>query len=217
MVIVMARKKGDAESGRLGDRIYYIWHGRQCERAMPKHVANPQTEAQQLHRNSFAMISRLSSYMKEAHIVGLHWYAVREKNSTYAIFRRLNKDCFTAEGDVDYARVVVSKGALPKVDIVSAKVEGGVLTVGFDCFQRGDGAGEEFYIFVYNAALCAGFLTTPVLCSAGVVTAAVPSEWLEDEEGRGTEGGVGKVLHLYAFVRGVRGRTSDTIYYICFL
>ena len=42
----MAGKQGDSESGRLGDKILYTWHGRQCERSMPTSVANPQTEAQ---------------------------------------------------------------------------------------------------------------------------------------------------------------------------
>ena len=83
----MARKQGDSESGKLGNKIYYTWHGRQCERSMPTSVANPQTEAQQAHRSNFAMISKLSSYMKEAHLIGLHWHAIREHNSTYAIFR----------------------------------------------------------------------------------------------------------------------------------
>ena len=46
----MARKQGDSESGKLGDKILYTWHGRQCERSMPTSVANPQTEAQQAHR-----------------------------------------------------------------------------------------------------------------------------------------------------------------------
>ena len=91
----MARKQGDSESGKLGNKILYTWHGRQCERSMPTHVANPQTEAQQSHRSNFALISKLSSYMKDAHLVGLHWLSIREHNSTYALFKHLNKDCFT--------------------------------------------------------------------------------------------------------------------------
>ena len=100
----MARKQGDSESGKLGNKIYYTWHGRQCERSMPTSVANPQTEAQQAHRSNFAMVSKLSSYMKEAHLIGLHWHAIREHNSTYAIFRNLNKDCFTPDGEINLPR-----------------------------------------------------------------------------------------------------------------
>ena len=106
----MARKQGDAESGKLGNKIYYTWHGRQCERSMPTSVANPRTEAQQAHRSNFAIVSKLSSYMKAAHLVGLHWHALREHNSTYAILRNTNKDCFTPDGTINLARVIVSYG-----------------------------------------------------------------------------------------------------------
>ncbi len=128
----MARKQGDSESGKLGNKIYYTWHGRQCERSMPTSVANPQTEAQQAHRSNFAMVSKLSSYMKEAHLIGLHWHAIREHNSTYAIFRQLNKDCFTPDGEINLPRVIVSRGSVEQVEITSATIDNGVLTVTFD-------------------------------------------------------------------------------------
>lgn len=204
----MARKQGSTESGKLGDKILYTWHGRQCERAMPTHVANPQTEAQQTHRSNFALISKLSSYMKDAHLVGLHWLSVREHNSTYALFRKLNKDCFTPEGDINYPRIIVSKGSVQEASITSAKVENGVLTVTFDNRHDGGDPTGEFYLFVYCPALCTGRLATPVPRSAGLVTAVLPDEWLHANPTTDTQD-----LHLYAFHRGSKGRTSDTIYY----
>lgn len=203
----MARKYGDMESGKLGNKILYTWHGRQCERAMPASVANPQTEAQQAHRNGFAMISKLSSHMKEAHLVGLHWHAVREHNSTYALFRRLNKGCITPTGEVDLPRVVVSRGSVAKVEITSASVADGILSVAFDSRVYGGVATDEFFLFVYSPALCTGRLMAPVHRSAGLVAALLPEEWLQPA------GGADAVaLHLYAFLRGSRGRTSDTIH-----
>lgn len=175
----MARKYGDIESGKLGDKIYYTWHGRQCERSMPTHVANPQTPEQQSHRDAFAAISKLSSYMKEAHLIGLHWLSVREHNSTYALFRKLNKDCFTPEGDIDYPHVIVSKGSVPMVSITSAVIEDGCLTVNFDSHAYDGAATNELYLFVYCPALCAGRLATPVLRSAGHITVDLPTEWLQ--------------------------------------
>lgn len=213
----MARKYGDTESGKLGNKIYYTWHGRQCERAMPTHVANPQTEAQQSHRNSFAMISKLSSYMKEAHLIGLHWQAVREHNSTYALFRRMNKDCFTPDGDIDYPRIIVSKGSVPPVAITSANIEGGVLTVRFDSKNFDGAPTDKFNLFVYCPALCTGLLATPVPRSVGIVTAVLPTEWLhpmsDPEETNTLAHFQNNTFHLYAFLRGSRLRTSDTIYH----
>lgn len=196
----MARKHGDIESGKLGDKIYYTWHGRQCERSMPTHVANPRTEAQQAHRSNFARISKLSSYMKEAHLVGLHGQAVREKNSTYALFKRINKDCFTLDGEIDYPRIIVSKGSVPMVSITSAVIEDGCLTVNFDSHAYDGAATDRLFLFVYSPALCAGFLVEPVLRSAGQITTDLPDEWL------------GQPLHLYAFLQGYRLRTSDSVH-----
>ena len=196
----MARILGDSESGKLGKKIYYNWHGRQCERAMPTHVANPKTEAQQAHRSNFAQISKLSSYMKEAHLVGFHWHAVREKNSTYALFRQTNKDCFTPDGEIDYPRIVVSKGSVPMVSITSAVIDNGCLAVNFDSRTHGGAASDKLFLFVYSPDLCAGVLANPVSRSAGHITVELPAEWL------------GQPLHIYAFLQGYRLRTSDTIH-----
>ena len=196
----MARIQGNSETGKLGNKIYYTWHGRQCERSMPTHVANPRTEAQQAHRSNFARISKLSSYMKEAHLVGLHGQAVREKNSTYALFKRINKDCFTLDGEIDYPRIVVSKGSVPMVSITSSVIEDGCLTVNFDSHAYDGAATDRLFLFVYSPALCAGFLAAPVLRSAGRITVDLPTEWHDQP------------LHLYAFLQGYRLRTSDTIY-----
>ena len=196
----MARILGDSESGKLGKKIYYNWHGRQCERAMPTHVANPKTEAQQAHRSNFAQISKLSSYMKEAHLVGFHWHAVREKNSTYALFRQTNKDCFTPDGEIDYPRIVVSKGSVPMVSITSAVIDNGCLAVNFDSRTHGGAASDKLFLFVYSPDLCAGVLANPVSRSAGHINVELPAEWL------------GQPLHIYAFLQGYRLRTSDTIH-----
>lgn len=209
----MATKHGSSESGKLGDKIYYNWHGRQCERAMPTRVANPRTEAQQAHRGNFAMVSKLSSYMKGAHLVGLHWHAVREKNSTYALFRQLNKDCFTPDGEIDLARVIVSRGTVESVVITSAGIADGVLTVTFDGHAYGGAATDDFYLFVYCPALCTGRLATPVSRATGRVTAVLPEEWLNPAEStQAIPQSDSQAIHLYAFLRTSRGRTSDTIH-----
>lgn len=214
----MARIQGNSETGKLGNKIYYTWHERQCERSMPTHVANPRTEAQQAHRSNFAQISKLSSYMKEAHLVGLHGQAVREKNSTYALFKRINKDCFTPDGEIDYPRIVVSKGSVPMVSITSAVIEDGCLTVTFDSRAYGGAATDRLFLFVYSSALRAGTLADPVLRSAGHITVDLPTEWLQTAAANASDNtntlthSHNQTFHLYAFLQGYRLRTSDTIY-----
>ena len=153
--------------------------------------------------------------MKDAHLVGLHWLSVREHNSTYALFRKLNKDCFTPDGMVSLPRIIVSKGSVPMVAITSAQVENGVLTVTFDSRHYGGEPTDEFYLFVYSPALCTGRLATPVPRSAGIVTTVLPDEWFQadpDTQAIIQSNNQAIKYHLYAFLRGKKGRTSDTIY-----
>ncbi len=201
----MATKQGPSESGKLGNKILYTWHGRQCERSMPAHVANPKTEAQQAHRNSFALISKLSSYMKEAHLVGLNWLAVREHNSTYAIFRQLNKDHITPDGQPDLPSIVVSRGSVEPVEITSATVTDGLLTLTFNPHTYGGRPTDQFYLFLYHPALSSGLLAPPVPRSSALLTVPLPQPWLSPTDPTQT-------LHLYSFLRSSRGRTSDTIH-----
>ena len=119
------------------------------------------------------MISKLSSYMKEVHLVGLHWHAIREHNSTYAIFRNLNKDCFTPDGEINLPRVIVSRGSVEQVKITSAGIDKGILTVTFDNHIYGGKGSDEFFLFVYSPALCTGRLATPVPRSFGLVAADI--------------------------------------------
>ena len=87
----MVKYRKGVKSGKQGDVIYSSWHGIPYERKMPESLANPQTEAQQAHRNAFAEISRLSSVMKVAHTMGLHSKAVRDKVLSLHRFLRIGR------------------------------------------------------------------------------------------------------------------------------
>ena len=59
-----------------------------------------------------------------------------------------------------------------------------------------------------------GLLATPVHRSAGIVTAVLPDEWLHaDPDAAAFPHSDNQGLHIYAFLRGKKSRTSDTIYY----
>lgn len=199
----MATKQGSYESGKLGNKILYVVDGRQCERTMPVQVANPRTEAQQAHRSAFVEIVRLSSYMTEAHSVGLHRHAQRQRLRTYMDFRKLNKNCFIANGDIDYPRIVLSYGSVAKVCFTSVRFDDDhTLHLTFDpCLHFGNAAPtDKLYLFAYYPALCTGILFDPIPRNAESLTIQFPADWPSDR------------LHLYAFLRSRRGYTSDTIY-----
>lgn len=196
----MATVKGNSLSGKLGDEIHSSWHGRPYVKRRPEKVANPRTEAQQSHRTAFAEISRLSSDLKDAHLIGMHWIALREKLNTYSVFKRLNKDKYKENG-IDYPNVKVSYGNVPGADMTSVEInEQGVLRVTFDnnCIPKNQN--DTFHLFVYCPELRKGGLARYVTRSEGVITAVIPEEWRSYQ------------LHCYAFFRNKKGQTSRTIY-----
>ena len=178
---------------------------------MPAHVANPRTEAQQAHRSAFVEIVRLSSYMTEAHTIGLHRHAQRQHLRTYMDFRKLNKNCFTANGDIDYPRIVLSYGSVAKVFFTSVCLDdSGTLHLTFDpCLHFGNAAPtDNLYLFAYSPALCAGILFDPVPRSAESLTLQfpVPTQTIKHLPNQAVD------IHLYAFLRSRRGNTSGTRY-----
>lgn len=197
---IMAKYKGEEKSGKVGKMIYSSWHGRPYMRRMPESVANPQTEAQQAHRNAFAAISRLSSDMKEAHLVGFHKQALRDHLNTHSVFKKFNKGCFI-DDSICYAKVVVSYGSVPMAHITSVEVdERRMMRLTFDGNTSEQTENDEFCLFVYCPDLRDCRPALPVLRSAGIVTAQLPEEW------------TGHDLHLYAFLRNKKGITSHTMY-----
>lgn len=215
----MATMQGDKIRGTIGNKIYSVdpVSKKQVVRSKPKKVRNPKTEAQQAHRNSFVDIVRLSSRMTDAHLVGLHHHAQRVKLRTYADFRRLNKDCFSPDGLIDYPRIVLSRGPVATVSVNKVHLyDNGVLQIDFDpCLMMGKAAPDDaLYLYVYKADLELGCLFPPVLRSDGTLSVQIPAEWLQTE-GASTDALPHShiaAFHLYAFLRNRRGLTSDTIY-----
>ena len=201
----MAIKEGELLIGKLGNKIYSIdpVSKRQVVRSLPKKVSNPKTAAQQKHRSAFVEIVRLSSYMTEAHTIGLHRHAQKQHKRTYADFRSLNKDCFTADGCIDYPHITISFGSVAKVMFTSAKLdENSVLCLSFDPHFNTSHCNpdDELYLFAYCPDCSVGCLFEPVKRVATTITVQLPPEWPADR------------LRLYAFLRDRKGNTSNTIY-----
>lgn len=126
-------------------------------------------------------------------------------------FRKLNKNCFTTAGDIDYPRIVLSYGSVAKVFFTSVRFDDDLtLHLTFDACLDSVGAKptDEFYLFAYSLALCVGILFDPVPRSAGAITLQlpVPTQTIKHLPNQAVD------IHRYAFLRSRRGNTSDTIY-----
>ena len=201
----MAIVEGNLLRGRIGDKIYSIdpVTKKQKVRIAPKKVRNPKTDAQLKHRNSFVDIVRLSSYMTEAHSIGLHHHARREHLRTYSDFRRLNKDCFTVEGLIDYPNITLSYGSVARVAFTSAQLEGDhILHLTYEPSLTSSNAqpDDKLFLFAFCPACSKGQLFGPVPRPEGSFSVELPAEWPADS------------LHLYAFLKNSKGNCSKTIY-----
>ena len=114
----MAKVKNGHISGKMGDVIHSTYLGRPYVRQKPEIVANPRTEAQQAHRTALVMIARLASDLKDAHKLGLHMHAQRNKLTTDSDFRKLNKH-YCVGGTISYSQILVSKGPVDEVRFTS--------------------------------------------------------------------------------------------------
>ena len=201
----MAIVEGNLLRGRLGDKIYSIdpVTKKQRVRNAPKKVRNPQTDAQQKHRNAFVEIVRLSSYMTEAHSIGLHHHAQRAHKRTYADFRSLNKGCFTKEGLIDFPHIILSYGSVAQVMFTSARLDDAhTLHLTYnpclgDSYSQPD---DNLFLYAYCPTCNTGQLYNPIPRQAGSFSIKLPTDWSTDS------------LHLYAFLRNSKGISSKTIY-----
>jgi hypothetical protein len=139
--------------------------------------------------------------MKTGHQEGLHWQAVRQKLNTHSVFKKLNKNCYGPNG-IDYPRVKISEGSVSRANITYAKIDAeGNISVLFDGrANETEDLKDQFFLYVFCPDLRDGRFAQPVTRSIGEVRANVPSEWQ------------GHLLHLYAFMKDSKGRTSETIY-----
>ena len=189
------------KSSKLGKMIKSSWLGREYERRMPETVANPRTEAQQAHRTAFGEVSKLSAAMREAHEVGLHWKAIRERLNTPSVFKKINKDCYGPDGII-YSRVRISYGTVSEVKITAVEVDaqGNVHVEFHNHYVTDKNKKDTFWLFVFCPDLREGHFARPVERTVGVVDARIDEPWQGHE------------LHLYALMKNAKGQTSDTMY-----
>jgi hypothetical protein len=196
----MAKVKKGNLSGKMGDVIHSSYLGRPYVRQKPEKVENPRTEAQQAHRTALVAIARLASDLKEAHKLGLHMHAQRNKLTTDSDFRKLNKRC-CVRGAISYPDVEISKGSVENVSITSVDLdEQHVLHVTFGSNATDTNKKDKLGLFVYCPELRKCQALKPVFRTTGEVIEQLPEEFKGHE------------LHLYGFLQGKKLYTSNTMY-----
>ena len=200
--------------GKLGPAVGARWKGRTVMRSYQKYVRNPRTEAQQLVRSRFRVLSKLASAFHSANLLGLRQSAVSAAMTEGNIFSRLNWDKVTAvspdEVSVNFSALSLSDGTLPEATFGAVDFgEGSHLhveaTLSGGADQPGASEQDQVYLFAYCPDRYQGVLGSPVPRTADKVSVNVPASW------------DGMEIQLYGFAIGAAdgqnaGRSSATAY-----
>ena len=182
--------------GKLGPVVGYSWNGKWVVRSRPRTVNNPQTEAQQAHREEFREQVRLAAAMRQGVVAGMTLAARQVGMTAYNLFVSLNQGCFD-----DFGQLRIATGPLAPVGFTEMRYEDYRLEVNFEknpLHMRADRY-DGVRLYLYNIDTKKGFLTAPVYRMDGRIALVVP-EWLSD----------GGTVYVYGFVQDSEGRCSES-------
>lgn len=103
---------------KLGNAVGRKWRTLNVLSVYQPNVSNPNTEAQQLQRNRFRSASQFAMRAAGALSIGMENYCRGNVMPARAAFMHINYPNFTSDGDIQYAELQMSYGALdaPVVD-----------------------------------------------------------------------------------------------------
>jgi hypothetical protein len=182
------------------------WKGISYMRSLPISVSNPQTSAQTAQRDKFGAAVAFAVTIL-AQVIKPLWDRFAQYQSGYNAFVSANIDAFEGGGLSGAADLIISKGTLAGLNMLSATVDlsAHTLVVVWDPNPSGDAnADDTVYLVLYNTVSeeSQGF-NTGVSRSAGTATV----DW-------DITGAVGNSCYIYGACRkldGTKASSSDFI------
>lgn len=201
----------DGFFGKVGTVVGSFWKGIPVMRAYVRRIHDRKNNSQLLVRARFTAISDLASAFLSAIRIGLRNAASNSHTTEANVFVKKNWNAVQATTvdsvTIDYADLVVSKGALTSVQFGTAQFDTPQqVDVAFDSNEEVDGTSLDdlVYLFVYCPDTKGGILSAPVKRSVKSISLMVPSYWN------------GMKVHLWGFTLGGdlfnAGTLSDSSY-----
>ena len=110
-----------AESGTIGDRVFYTRFGKTFSRRRPTQINDQKSEAQLRQRTLFKAMQHTASLLGSAIQRGLAKEAHRHGRVENNEFACINKQCFSYENGtaiIDYPRLLLSTGPVGRVEFL---------------------------------------------------------------------------------------------------
>lgn len=173
-------------SGTVGTVIGGTWKGITYMRAKAVSTSNPRTEAQQSQRAKFALGVRFLQSCTDFIRTGYKNYAIKQTASNAALSYILANAVTGSYPDyqIDYARVMVSRGALTIPANAQAGITGGAVRITWDDNSTSGSAkpSDKALAIVINPDNGeAVYKTEGATRTGGVETLNIPTDWTGDE------------------------------------
>lgn len=141
-------------SGKVGTVVGASWKGIDYIRSLPASVRNPRTSGQVNQRNKFATVIKFLSKINPVIKVGFKDYTAKQTATNAAMsYNMLN--AVTGDAGVyqlDFPKVMVSKGTLYNPSTAEVKVSDGDVTAAWNVDIAGNGAMDDMSnVLVYNS------------------------------------------------------------------
>lgn len=171
--------------GKVGTVVGVNWRGKNIIRSLPKRSCKAATEGQLLQRAKFKLVSQFLAPLNQ--LTGKYFgeYQGARSRTNLAMSYQLLETVVEKDGNVeiDYAKVVITKGVLPAPTITDAKVEGGKLSANWKS-DAGIGLAKEddnMMFIVYNKDHRQFYvIDAQVQRKAQSVSASIPAEWVKN-------------------------------------
>lgn len=185
-------------SGNVGGLIGYTVRGQRYFRSMPAKVANPRTEAQQAHRQQFAIVSSFVATLKRVYKVGYKEYRT-ERSPRVRFTEQVFGEVLQADGTLDLSRLKVARGPMEPLQVRDLRqVEGGLRLEWLHGRGKGD---DRLNIVLYSQSKGASLMMQDVASRRGnALNINIPTEWESDH------------IWVYGFWRDPKsGIASDSV------
>ena len=170
---------------RAGEVVFRRYRDLDVFQSAPKKMSNPKTNAQELVRARFRVLSKLAHDFAIAVNAGLKGATQGTSISPRNLFTKKNWGAVSATSPdnvtTDYAELVVAQGPFRDVLWSAPRFDNPLeveLTFDSTNLPQGVAAGDvEVYTFLYCVDLDDYLMKAPVLASAGSVNITVPGHW----------------------------------------
>ena len=119
---------------KFGTAIFSTSGGKNIVRAKPLHPKDPKTEKQLVHRQKFRLLAHF--YEHYAKIIDTGYLVLKKDMTVFNLFLQANFklvfDKDSKEPVIDYSRLLVSKGVIPRVKVIESGVGAEGITIRYE-------------------------------------------------------------------------------------